>query len=103
MLYNVPSRTGMKIAPATVAELIKIDNIIAMKEASGDIGHIVEMMALCQGDLDLYSGNDDQIIPLLSVGGKGVVSVIANMLPKETHNIVELWMDGKIDESWPLR
>lgn len=103
MLYNVPSRTGMQIAPQTILELSKIENIVALKEASGDIGHIVATMALTQGDIDLYSGNDDQIIPLLSLGGKGVVSVIANMLPKETHDIVALYMAGKHDESLALQ
>lgn len=103
MLYNVPSRTGMKIAPQTVLELSKIENVVALKEASGDIGHIVETMALTQGDIDLYSGNDDQIVPLLSLGGKGVVSVIANMLPKETHDIVALYMAGKHEESLALQ
>jgi len=103
MLYNVPSRTGMKIDPKTVLELSKIENIIALKEASGDIGHVVETMALTQGDIDLYSGNDDQIVPLLSLGGKGVVSVIANMMPKETHDIVALYMAGKQEESLALQ
>jgi len=103
MLYNVPSRTGMYIAPQTVVELSKIENIVALKEASGDIGHIVQTMALTQGDIDLYSGNDDQIVPLLSLGGKGVVSVIANMLPKETHDIVALYMAGKHNESLALQ
>lgn len=103
MLYNVPSRTGMAIAPETAAELSQIENIVAIKEASGDIGSIGRMMSLCQGDLDLYSGNDDQVVPLLSLGGKGVVSVIANLLPEDTHNIVQLWMDGKIEESLALQ
>ena len=103
MLYNVPSRTGMQIAPQTLVELAKIENIVALKEASGDIGHVVESMALTQGDIDLYSGNDDQIVPLLSIGGKGVVSVVANILPKETHDIVALYMAGKHKESLALQ
>ncbi len=103
MLYNVPSRTGMSITPETAAKLSKIENIVAIKEASGNIGAISKMMSLCQGDLDLYTGNDDQIVPLLSLGGKGVVSVIANILPEETHNIVELWMEGKVKESLDLQ
>jgi len=102
VLYDVPSRTGMSIAPTTVAELIKIDNITALKAASGNIGSIVETMALCQGNLDLYSGNDDQILPLLSLGGKGVISVVANLLPQETHDIVELYLSGKHEESRQL-
>lgn len=103
MLYNVPSRTGMNIAPKTVAELIKIDNIVAMKEASGDITQICELMHLTHGDLDLYSGNDDHIIPLLSVGGIGVVSVLANILPQETHDIVALYLNGQHKEALALQ
>ncbi len=103
MLYNVPSRTSMSIAPKTIVELSKIENIVALKEASGDIAHVVEVMARTQGDIDLYSGNDDQIVPLLSLGGKGVVSVIANMMPKETHDIVALYMAGKHEESLALQ
>ena len=94
MLYNVPSRTGMNINANTAAELSKIESIVAIKEASGNIAHIVDMMYRCEGRLDLYSGNDDQILPLLSLGGKGVVSVIANILPKETHDIVARYLSG---------
>ncbi len=101
MMYNVPSRTGMNIDASTAAELSKIDNIVAIKEASGNIGHIVELMAQCEGRLDLYSGNDDQILPLLSLGGKGVVSVIANILPQETHDIVAKYISG--DQSGALK
>ena len=103
MVYNVPSRTGMVIAPETMVELAKIDNIVATKEASGDIGAIMKTMALTQGDIDLYSGNDDQIVPLLSLGGKGVVSVLGNMMPEVTHNIVDLYMQGKHAESLQLQ
>ncbi|MBC7961153.1 MAG: 4-hydroxy-tetrahydrodipicolinate synthase, partial [Vallitaleaceae bacterium] len=85
MLYNVPSRTGMNITPQTAAILSKIENIVAIKEASGNIAQIVELVKLCEGRLDLYSGNDDHIVPLLSLGGLGVVSVVANILPRETH------------------
>lgn len=94
MLYNVPSRTGMNIDPATAAELSKIDTVVAMKEASGNIGQVMDMVAQCEGRLDLYSGNDDQILPLLALGGKGVVSVIANILPTETHDIVAKYLSG---------
>lgn len=103
LLYNVPSRTGMNISPATVAELVKIDNIIGIKEASGNIAHVTEIMARTQGEIDLYSGNDDQIVPLLSVGGKGVISVIANMLPKETHDLVDFYLKGDLDRSLALQ
>lgn len=98
VLYNVPSRTGMAIAPETAAKLAKIDNIVAIKEASGDISNIAEMMALCGDDLDLYSGNDEQVLPLLSLGGKGVISVVANILPRDTHDLVQSYLDGDIAE-----
>lgn len=103
MLYNVPSRTGMNIAPDTVAKLHQIENVVALKEASGNISHVMEVMERTQGDIDLYSGNDDQIVPLLSLGGKGVVSVVANILPKETHDIVDLYLNGKGKESIALQ
>lgn len=94
MLYNVPSRTGLAIAPDTAAELSKIETIVAIKEASGNIAQIMDMVAKTEGRLDLYTGNDDQILPLLSLGGKGVVSVIANILPQETHDIVAKYLSG---------
>ena len=94
MIYNVPSRTGLNILPETAAELSKIETIVAIKEASGNIGQIMDMVARCEGRLDLYTGNDDQILPLLSLGGKGVVSVIANILPQETHDIVAKYLAG---------
>lgn len=94
ILYNVPSRTGVNIAPATCAELAKIDNIVAVKEASGNISQIAAISALCGDELDIYSGNDDQIIPIISLGGKGVISVISNCMPKETHDICEKCLAG---------
>ncbi len=103
MLYNVPSRTGMSIAPSTLKELSRLDTIVALKEASGDIGHVVNVAAELNGDLDIYSGNDDQIIPLLSLGGKGVVSVVANILPQETHNIVEHYLNGQSQEALKIQ
>ena len=103
MLYNVPSRTGMNLNAPTAAELSKLDNIVAIKEASGNIGHIVDLVDQCEGRLDLYSGNDDQIVPLLSLGGKGVVSVIANILPQETHDIVEKYLNGDTKGSLQLQ
>lgn len=99
MLYNVPSRTGLNIAPKTAAELSFLDNVVAIKEASGNIGQIIDLVATCEGRLDLYSGNDDQIVPLLSLGGKGVVSVVANILPNDTHNVVAKFMEGDIKGS----
>jgi len=92
ILYNVPSRTGMGIQPATVAELSKHPNIVAVKEAGGDISAIAKIAAEC--DIDIYSGNDDQIVPILSLGGKGVISVLANVAPRQTHDICAKWFAG---------
>lgn len=94
IVYNVPSRTGLNITPATLLELSKIDNITAVKEASSDIVQIAEIAHLCGDKLDIYSGNDDQIVPILSLGGKGVISVVGNILPEDTHNIVEKYFNG---------
>ena len=87
ILYNVPSRTGCNIKPETYLELSKHPNIAAVKEANGDISSVAQTIALCVDALDVYSGNDDQIVPFMSVGGKGVISVFANVLPQEMHNI----------------
>ena len=87
ILYNVPSRTGCNIKPETYLELSKHPNIAAVKEANGDISSVAQTIALCGDALDVYSGNDDQIVPFMSVGGKGVISVFANVLPQEMHNI----------------
>ncbi len=103
VLYNVPSRTGLNINAATAATLSHVDNIVAIKEASGNIAHITDLMHKCEGRLDLYSGNDDQIVPLLSLGGKGVISVVANILPKETHDIVMMYMNGDTRGSLDLQ
>ena len=94
VLYNVPSRTGVNIEPDTYVELGKHENIVAIKEANSDIAKITETMAKTKGSLDLYSGNDDQIIPLLSIGGLGVISVLSNVLPKETHDMVMAYLNG---------
>lgn len=94
ILYNVPSRTGLNIAPKTCYELSKVENIVAIKEASGNISQIAETAALCSPDFDLYSGNDDQIVPILSLGGKGVISVLSNVAPKDTHDMVEKYLLG---------
>lgn len=100
ILYNVPGRTGCNIQPATIVRLCKeIENIVGVKEASGDISQIAKLMALADGCVDLYSGNDNQIVPLLSLGGKGVISVLSNVAPEQTHNICQLYFDGKTDES----
>ena len=87
ILYSVAGRTGMNIAPATVKELAKIKNIVAIKEASGDLSQIAKIAESC--DIDIYSGNDDQTLPILSLGGKGVISVLANVMPKEVHEMCE--------------
>ncbi|MFV0413567.1 MAG: 4-hydroxy-tetrahydrodipicolinate synthase [Oscillospiraceae bacterium] len=103
VLYNVPSRTGMTIAPATYKELASHPRIVATKEASGDISHIANVMEACNGELGLYSGNDDQIVPLLSLGGLGVISVLANVAPRITHDICRLYFEGKGKESLALQ
>lgn len=94
ILYNVPGRTGCNLAPKTVAELAKVENIVAVKEASGNLSQVAEIAALCGPDFDIYSGNDDQILPVLSLGGKGVISVLSNVAPKETHDMVMNYLNG---------
>ena len=103
ILYNVPSRTGVNITPATYRELAKHPNIVAAKEASGNISQIAQIAQACGDELDLYSGNDDQIVPLLSLGAKGVISVLSNIMPRETHDICRLFFEGKIAESRALQ
>ena len=103
ILYNVPSRTGCNIATATYKELAKHERIVAVKEASGDISKIAEIAAEVGDGLSIYSGNDDQIVPILSLGGKGVISVLANVMPKETHDICELYFKGQVKESAALQ
>lgn len=99
ILYNVPSRTGVNITPNTCLELSKHKNIVAVKEASGNLSQVAEIRALCGDELNIYSGNDDQISPILSLGGKGVISVLSNVAPKETHEICQLFFGGKAEES----
>ena len=96
ILYNVPSRTGVNIKPETYAELCKHENIAATKEASGNLSAVAEIRHLCGDSLDVYSGNDDQIIPIMSLGGKGVISVLSNILPAETHKICADFLNGDI-------
>ncbi len=96
ILYNVPSRTGCNIQPATAAALADHPNIVAIKEASGNISQIAELASLVGDKLDIYSGNDDQIVPILSLGGKGVISVLSNLMPKETADICRLFRDGDV-------
>lgn len=103
ILYNVPSRTGCNILPETYYELSKHPNIVATKEANGSINSVARTRALCGDALDVYSGDDDQIVPILSLGGIGVISVLSNILPKETHDICQLYFDGKVKESSDLQ
>ena len=103
ILYNVPSRTGCNITLPVYKELAKHERIVAAKEASGNISAIAQLAAECGDALDIYSGNDDQIVPILSLGGKGVISVLSNVVPKETHDICRLWFEGKAAESSKLQ
>lgn len=97
ILYNVPSRTGCNIAPETVVRLCKdVENIVGVKEASGNISQIVRLMSLADGKVDLYSGNDDQIVPLLALGAKGVISVLSNVAPRQTHDICAKFFEGDV-------
>ena len=95
MLYNVPSRTNMNISPSAVLELSKLKNIVAVKEASGNFSQIAEIRALLGDKIDIYSGNDDQIVPVMSLGGKGVISVLANVVPKEVHEMTKAYLNGE--------
>lgn len=99
ILYNVPTRTGININPETYRELSEHPNIQAIKESGGNISQIAKTMSLCSGKLDLYSGNDDQTVPLLSLGGIGVISVLANIMPFETHMMCQYFFDGEIEKS----
>ena len=102
VVYNVPSRTGMNIPPKALLELSKLQNIVAVKEASGNISQIAEIKSLCGDNLDIYSGNDNEILPTLSIGGLGVISVIANIAPKDVHDICEHFFNGEIKASQDL-
>lgn len=104
ILYNIQGRTGVNIQPKTIAELAKeVDNIVAVKEASGDLSQIATLMAMTQGDLDVYSGNDDQIVPITALGGKGVISVLSHVVPQDTHDIVAKMMAGDVKGSSELQ
>lgn len=99
ILYNVPGRTGVNIKPETALKLSKIENIVAIKEASGDLSQIVKTINLCKDNLNVYSGNDDQIIPILSIGGIGVISVLSNVRPKYTHEMCYSYFNKEIDKA----
>ncbi len=101
ILYNVPSRTGVDIKPQTVAELAKHPRIVGIKQANGNIASVAEIAALC--DIDIYSGNDNEIVPMLALGGKGVISVIANIVPRETHELCQKWFNGDVQGSCQMQ
>ena len=104
IMYNVPSRTGCNIQPATAVTLARTcKNIVAIKEASGNIAQVVKLAQLADGCIDIYSGNDDQVVPLLSLGGKGVISVTANIIPEDTHDMVQKYLDGDVAGSLALQ
>lgn len=103
IVYNVPSRTGLNINPNTLLKLCSLKNVVAIKEASGNISQIAKIKALCKDNIDIYSGNDDQIVPILSLGGAGVISVAANIYPKEIHNMCKLYASGKVNESLKIQ
>lgn len=97
IMYNVPSRTGVNILPETAVRIAKeVKNVVAIKEASGNISQVAKLASIADGCLDIYSGNDDQIIPLLSLGGKGVISVLSNVAPRQTHDMVRAYLDGDV-------
>ena len=102
ILYNVPSRTGMSISIDTLKKLAKVPNIVAIKEASGDMSYTAKIAAEIP-ELYIYSGNDDMIVPVMSLGGKGVISVVANIMPEETHNICEYYLNGEVEKSLKLQ
>ena len=104
ILYNVPSRTGCNILPETIVRLCKdVDNIMGVKEASGNISQIAHLAAISHGMVDIYSGNDDQIVPIMALGGKGVISVLSNVAPRQTHEICQKFLDGDVEGSRELQ
>ena len=104
ILYNVPSRTGCNIQPATAVTIVKnTKNVVGIKEASGDISQIAKLMALADGCIELYSGNDDQVVPIMSLGGNGVISVLSNVAPKETHDMVMKYLEGDVKGSCEIQ
>ena len=103
IMYSVPSRTGVNILPKTCYELSKVENIVAIKEASGNLSQVAEIAQLCGDNLNIYSENDDQILPILSIGGIGVISVLSNIFPKDTHNMVTEFLAGNIENAKNLQ
>ena len=103
IVYSVPGRTGVNILPKTCLELSKIENIVAIKEASGNLSQVAEIASLCGEELNIYSGNDDQILPVLSLGGIGVISVLSNVMPKYTHDMTQNFFDGNVSEATKMQ
>ena len=103
IVYSVPGRTGVNILPKTCLELSKIENIVAIKEASGNLSQVAEIASLCRDNLNIYSGNDDQILPVLSLGGIGVISVLSNVMPKYTHDMTQKFFDGNVSEATKMQ
>lgn len=103
ILYNVPGRTGVNIAPNTLVELSKLSNVVGLKEASGNISQVVQMKALCRDSIDIYSGNDDQIVSIMALGGKGVISVLANIIPSKVHEIAEKCLNNNFKEALDIQ
>lgn len=103
ILYNVPSRTGLNLLPQTCLTLAEIPNIVAIKEASGNLSQVAEIASLCQDNLTIYSGNDDQILPILSLGGQGVISVLANIMPNTVHNMVHHFLNGNFSSALSMQ
>lgn len=101
--YSVCSRTGLNIEPKTVKEIAKIENVVAIKEASGNLSQVAEIASLCNGEIDIFSGNDDQILPILSLGGKGVISVLANIAPKDTHDMIFEFFNGNVKKACDMQ
>jgi len=103
ILYNVPGRTGINISPKTLVKLAELSNVVAIKEASGNISQIVQMRELCRDSIDIYSGNDDQIVSIMSLGGIGVISVLANIIPKKVHEIAQKCLDNNYKEALDIQ
>lgn len=104
LLYNIQGRTGVNIQPKTIVDLVRdVDNILGVKEASGDLSQVATMLSMAQGDIDIYSGNDDQIVPIVALGGKGVISVLSHVAPRDTHDMVEKMLSGDMEGSRALQ
>ena len=103
ILYNVPGRTGVNISPNTLVELSKLSNVVGIKEASGNISQVIQMKALCRDSIDIYSGNDDQIVSIMALGGKGVISVLANIIPSKVHEIADKCLNNNFKEALDIQ